>query len=132
MTTITITEVSNLRAGDTATLTYHGHQFAGEVWANDDGALFIGPAVVSYFDSTPAVGVTLVSATREVPDLPTKVGSVIANVVTMDGAEYDWAMLADPGDDAGVSWVVASSDGYDWVRHARIISWTPCTVEVQA
>ena len=132
MTTITITEVSNLRAGDTATLTYHGHQFTGEVWANDDGALFIGPAVVSYFDSTPAVGVTLVSATREVPDLPTKVGSVIANVVTMDGAEYDWAMLVDATDFSGVSWVVASADGYGRARPDQIVSWTPCTVEVQA
>ena len=65
------------------------------------------------------------------PDLPTELGSVIANVDTLFG-HYDWAMLADPGDNAGVSWVVASADGYKWVRPDEITSWTPCTVEVQS
>ena len=132
MTTITITDINQLRAGDVATLSYEGHEFTGEVRKDDFGTLWVGPVVVRHYNGDPSSSCTLVSATREVPDLPTQLGSVIANVVTRDGAEYDWAMLADPGDDAGVSWVVASSDGYDWVRHARIISWTPCTVEVQA
>ena len=132
MTTITITEVADLRAGDIATFRYDGHEFTGEVRKDDFGTLWVGPVVVRHYNGDPSRSCPLVSATREVPDLPTQLGSVIANVVTRDGAEYDWAMLADPGDDAGVSWVVAFSDGYDWVRPDQIISWTPCTVEVQA
>ena len=56
---------------------------------------------------------------------------MIANVVTKDGCHYDWAMLVDPTDGYGVSWVVSSADGYDWAYPDLIISWDACTVEVQ-
>jgi len=66
------------------------------------------------------------------PDLPTKLGSVIANVVLVGGHHYDWAMLVDPTDSLGVPWVVSSAKEYDWAFPDQIISWDACTVEVQS
>ena len=129
--TITITDIADLRVGDIATLSYKGYKFSGEVWRDDAGGLRVGNSIIRYPSGSPGDSLTLVSATREVPDLPTKLGSVIANVVTRDGGHYDWAMLADPMDVAGLSWVVSCPGEYDWVHPDQIISWTPCTVEVQ-
>ena len=42
MTTITITDIADLRAGDIATCSYKGHEFTGEVWAGEYGGLFAG------------------------------------------------------------------------------------------
>ena len=130
---ITITDISDLRVGDTATYSYKGHEFSGEVWDNDLGALWVGPVVVRHFGGTPSPYIALVSATREVPhhDLPTEVGSVIANVVLKNGGHYDLALLVDPADSAGLTWVVSEDSSYDWAHPDDIISWTPCTVEVQ-
>lgn len=130
MTTITITDIADLRAGDVATCSYEGHKFTGELWENAYGELFVGAAFVRYADGSPSPTISLVSATREVPDLPTEPGSVIANVVTRDGGHYDWAMLVDPGEAA--FWAATDDQSYAWLRSGRIVSWTPCTVEVQA
>ena len=133
MTTITITNINQLRAGDIATFSsFGGHEFSGEVWENKRGDLLIGPAVVRYFDATPSPSATLISATRTLSDLPSKPGSVIANVVTRDGCHYDWAMLAGPEDSAELWWVATTSVRYDWVRPDQITSWDACTVEVQS
>lgn len=129
--TITITNINQLRAGDIATCSYDGHEFTGEVWGSAYGPLFVGASFVRYADGRPSPAVSLVSATREVPDLPTELGSVIANVVTRDGCHYDWAMLADPTDGSGVLWIVSNADGYCWAHPDYIISWDACTVEVQ-
>ena len=94
--------------------------------------LRVGNSIIRYPSGTPGDSLTLVSATREVPDLPSKLGSVIANVVTEDGDRYDRAMLTDPGDSLGLSWVVSSADRSDWVRPDEITSWDACTVEVQS
>ena len=131
MTTITITDIADLRVGDIATLSYKGHEFTGEVWAGTYGELFVGGAFARYVDGHPSPVTSLVSATRELPDLPTKLGSVIANVVTEDGDRYDWAMLVDPTDRSGVSWVgVSSADTYGWAHPDQIVSWDACTIEV--
>ena len=131
MTTITITDIADLRVGDIATLRYKGHEFTGEVWAGAHGELFLGLTIVHYSVGYPSPSLTLISATREVPDLPTQLGSVIANVVLVGGYYYDWAMLTDPKDDSGQSWIACTADVYAWVRADLITSWTPCTVEVQ-
>ena len=68
----------------------------------------------------------------DIADLPTKLGSVITNVVTRDGGHYDWAMLADPADSMELWWVAVATNGYDWVHPDQITSWDACTVEVQA
>ena len=129
--TITITDIADLRAGDVATCSYRGHEFTGEVWAaSDDGSvLFAGAACVRVNDGRPSPAVSLVSATREVPDLPNELGSVIANVVTKDGDRYDRAMLAKPG---VCPWAATNEDGWDWLRMDEIVSWDACTVEVQS
>ena len=127
--TITITNINQLRAGDLATCSYEGHEFTGEVWANAYGGLLVGGHLVRFFDGLPTSRTTLVSATREVPDLPSKPGSVIANVVTKDGDRYDRAMLANPG---VCPWVATNEDGWDWLRMDEIVSWDACTVEVQS
>ena len=128
MTTITITDIADLRAGDIATLSYEGHEFTGEVWANFQGDLFVGDGVIRYANGLPASSRTLVSATREAA-LPTELGAVIANVIASNGYHYDWAMLVDPMDGSGRKWIVSDADEYG---PDQIISWTPCTVEVQA
>ena len=127
--TITITDIADLRAGDIATCSCEGHEFTGEVWAGEYGGLFVGGSLVRYFDGRPNPAVSLVSATREVPDLPNELGSVIANVVTKDGDRYDRAMLANPG---VCPWVATNEDGWDWLRMDEIVSWDACTVEVQS
>ena len=134
MTTITITDINQLRAGDVATCSYRGHEFTGEVWAaSDDGSvLFAGAACVRVNDGRPSPYVTLISATRDVPDLPTEPGSVIANVVTRYGLHYDWATLARMANRSGLMWIVSSANWYRWASPDEIISWDPCTVEVQS
>ena len=131
--TITITDIADLRAGDIATCSYDGHEFTGEAWPSSTyGPLFVGASFVRYADGSPNPAVPLISATRALPDLPIELGSVIANVVTRDGCHYDWAMpVTGPANSLGPSWVVSSADRYDWVHPDQIVSWTPCTVEVQ-
>lgn len=131
MTTITITDINQLRAGDVATLSYEGHEFTGEVRKDDFGTLWVGPVIVRHYNGDPSRSCPLVSATREMPDLPTKLGSVIANVVLAGGYHYSWAMLVDPGDDLGLSWVVSDADTYSWAYPDQITSWDACSVEVQ-
>ena len=46
MTTITITNIADLRAGDVATCTQEGHEFTGEVWAGAYGELFVPDAAL--------------------------------------------------------------------------------------
>ena len=132
MATITITDIADLRAGDIATFSFNDHEFTGKAWEGEDGGLLVGSTIVRYFDGNPSPYVSLISATRTLPALPIELGSVIANVVTRDGFHYDWAMLVDPLDSHGVSWVVASADRYDWVYSDLIISWDHCLVEVQS
>ena len=130
--TITITDIADLKVGDIATCSYKGHGFTGEVWEGMYGGLLVGKAFVCYGDGRPSPGTALVSATREVPDLPNELGSVIANVITRDGYHYDWAMLAGPEDSAELWWAATTSVRYDWVRPDQIASWDACTVEVQS
>ena len=130
MTTITITNLADLRAGDIATLSYEGHEFSGEVWAGAGGELFLGITIVHYNVGDPLPYLTLISATREVPDLPTEPGSVIANVVTESAERYDLAMLVGPTNYE--CWMVVNDKGYMWLLPEWIVSWDPCTVEVQA
>ena len=130
MTTITITNINQLRAGDIATLSYEGHEFTGEVWTGAYGELRVGATFIRFADGRSNSDTHLVSATREVPDLPTELGSVIANVDTLFG-HYDWAMLAGLANGMALSWIVSSANRYRWVRPEEITSWTPCTVEVQ-
>ena len=130
--TITITDIADLRVGDIATLSYDGHEFTGEVWVSPYGELIVGATCARFNSGRPSHVATFVSATREVPDLPTELGSVIANVVLVGGYHYDWAMLTDPKDDSGQSWIACTADVYAWVRADLITSWTPCTVEVQS
>ena len=127
--TITITDIADLRAGDVATCSYRGHEFTGEVWASFRGDLFVGETFVYSFDGHPSPTISLVSATRALPDLPIELGSVIANVVTKDGDRYDRAMLAKPG---VCPWAATNEDGWDWLRMDEIVSWDACTVEVQS
>ena len=130
MATITITDIADLRAGDVATCSYKDHKFTGEVWAGAHGELFLGPVVVRHYNGDPSPYLTRISATREVPDLPTELGSVIANVVRKNGLRYDWAMLADDSRPRG--WVATYDGGYVWIASDEIVSWDLCTVEVQA
>lgn len=122
MSTIEITRVEDVRAGDMATLAYEGHAFTGRVW-EDDG----GPRVGGSYLSSPYV--TLLGATREVPDLPTEPGSVIVNA-TIRGTEGVTAFLSASAWEPDVyRWI--SGDRIEGTREhdrANITAWTPARI----
>lgn len=72
MPTINIDKAEDLRAGDRVTFSYQGHEFTGEAWA-EHGRLFVGPTLVGRSEGRHR----FITATREVPDLPTEFGSLI-------------------------------------------------------
>src|SRR5690606_20870675 len=100
MSTIDITRVEDVRAGDVVTmLDEYGGTYVGPTRHSETlGAVFgpLGWAVVhpSWTDH-PAW--TVVRATREVPDLPTEPGSVIVNA-TIRGETGHTAILTPEGD----------------------------------
>lgn len=134
MTTIEITRVEDVRAGDVVT------------FADSAGGTYVGPARRAALDPTaeqlyfgPAGSGwpvmhryslwTFVRATREVPDLPTKPGSVIVNV-TAPGpgfkgvAEYPYGVLKCEG-----LWRLFTADGRFGDRGANEIgAWTPARI----
>ena len=128
MATINITDIADLCAGDIATFSYEGHEFTGEVWEGESGGLLVGATLVRDSNELPRHPISLVLATRKAA-LPTEPGAVIANVIASNGYHYDWAMLVDPMDGSGRKWIVSDADEYG---PDQIVSWTPCTVEVQA
>ena len=68
--------IGQVRIGDWVEGTYNGHMFDGEVWGIGDGMLLIGSMTIGYAGGAVAEGVGLDSLTRDVPDLPTKPGTV--------------------------------------------------------
>lgn len=125
MTTRTITDPADWRAGDTATIEYEGHAATGEVWENGPGSLLVGTTTIRFPDGrTPATVTTTV--TREVPDLPTETGSVIF-VTEVRGVREDIPVVAALDTDG--DWVTARRfGGHQWHNPEHITDWAPAKV----
>ena len=92
MTTITITDVEETRVGDYVTLRdYSGHEWSGIAWSDSDALLIGSGDVVRYYAKARFAIHGFVSATREIPDLPTSPGSVIIADARATKAGTSWS-----------------------------------------
>lgn len=121
MSTVEITRAEDVREGDRVTLTRNGTAVSGTV-----RSVTHGDATHIDIATLPCVLIvgdgywTLVSASREVPDLPTEEGSVIVKA-TIRGVEGRTAILDDDG-----YWVTTTLvGGYRFHEPKVITSWEP-------
>ena len=91
--------IDQVQPGDWIEATYDDHKFAGEVWQSETGALVVGVSTIRWENRVRVFGIEITAITRDVPDLPTKPGTVgratvrgVPNVRIMltDGV-YEWA-----------------------------------------
>lgn len=126
--TITITDLSEVRAGDLCTVEIGGRQYTGPAYARGGGILDWGGHALRYADGEPGTLAAFVSATREAPTLPTKAGRVIL-VHEADGKVSDPPVLAMHDGTELVPWGVARQIGnLDWLRDEDIARWQECDV----
>lgn len=123
-----ITNRDDLRVGDVATFTHHGHEFTGPLWEREEGTLFLGPEGVRYgHKSRWSEYFTFVRATREVPPLPTEPGSVIL-VTECRGVRVDEPVLAVRDIEGEWTTPTGRLAGYRWHLPEHITEWTPAKV----
>lgn len=127
MNTIEITRIEDVRDGDRVTLTRDGTVLTGEVFRVRHGS------ARTYFEMTGMGDMSVAraggawvfhGATREVPDLPTKEGSVIVNA-TIRGETGHTAILDDDG-----SWFTPRPVGGVFYLHSpeSITYWEPARI----
>lgn len=97
MTKKTITKVEDLQDGDIATFRYAGRDYTGPVFVDKDNDLRFMDWVLLWGDhkGPSSLADFFVSATREVPALPTEPLSVITDVIVESGNTYPLAMRTD-------------------------------------
>ena len=127
-----ITNREDLRVGDIATFTHHGHKFAGPLWEREEGTLFLGPEGVRYKHRHTgelrwSQYFEFVSGTREAPPLPTEPGSVIL-VSECRGERVDVPVLAVCDGEGEWRTFGHMFDGCMWHRPDHITAWTPARV----
>ena len=126
MSTVEITRVEDVRAGDVVTLSYQGHEFTGVAWVDpDSGGLNVGPEGIKWYrqDGPVADIASFVRATREVSDLPVEYGSVITKA-TVRGVEGQTVILDPEGD-----WFTTECiDGHYYHDPEDITAWEPARI----
>ena len=126
--TITITDLSEVRAGDLCIVEIGGRQYTGPAYARVGGILDWGGHALRYPNGEPGTLAAFVSATREAPTLPTKAGSVIL-VHEADGKVCDPPVLAVNDGTELVPWnVVRPIGGYFWFSDEDITRWQACEI----
>ena len=127
--TITITDLADVRDGDTVTVEFAGGTFVGPAYTSGLGDMSAGGWRIRKRDGDPGEATTFVSATREVPDLPTELGSVIL-IHEIDSRPIEPPIPAIRADLSDRSWVVPGMDmGRAWWYAAgRITRWETCVV----
>ena len=128
MSTVEITRVEDVRAGDVVTITRNGTTVVGKIRDVEHGDYT--HLDIAALSSRLIVGDdywwTFVSATREVPDLPdlpTEPGSVIVNA-TIRGVEGLTAILDPEGD-----WFTTERiDGHYYHDPEDITAWEPARI----
>ena len=125
--TITITDLSEVRAGDLCTVEIEGRQYTGPAYSGVGNVLKWGGHTLRY-NGVPRPYVTFVSATRESPSLPTELGSAILIHEAL-GKVCDPPVLATHDGTDLVPWGVARRIGnLDWLHDEHITRWQECDV----
>jgi len=126
MSTIEITDVSQVREGDVVTLAYRGHSFTGEAWNDPDNeGLNVGADAIKWYGRLDRPHAVFIRATREVPDLPTEPGSVIVNA-TIKGVSGLTAILDQDG--LRRTWLVVGHPISQFASAEDIAAWTPARI----
>ena len=125
---IKITDLKDVRDGDMVTVEIGCRPYTCPAYARGGGILDWGGHALRYSSGEPGITTALVSATREVPSLPTRAGSVIL-VHKADGKVCDPPVLAMHDGTDHLPWgVVRQSGGFDWLRDEDITRWQECDV----
>jgi len=129
MSTVEITRVEDVRAGDVVTMTdKHGGTYTGPTRHSETLGAVFGPLgwAVNHPLWTDHPAWTFVRATREVPDLPTEPGSVIVNA-TIRGVEGQTAIRLGDINWVGTRTWVTTTRVEDYWYHAPedITAWEP-------
>ena len=128
--TITITDLKDVRDGDICTVVIHGRQYTGPAYRDGDAILFC-----DYFlrdrDGRRDAYVTLISATRIIPSLPTERGSTILVHEACDEVCYP-PVLAVRNEGGMLPWCMTRRLGLAlWLNDADITQWQAATVTAQ-
>ena len=125
--TITITDLSEVRAGDLCTVEIGGHQYTGPAYSGVGNVLRWGGHTLRY-NGVPRPYVTFVSATREVLALPTEPGSMIL-VHEALGETCDPPVVAVHDGDSVDPWMTSRQVGaFFWLSDRDITRWQECDV----
>ena len=126
--TITITDLADVQDGDMVTVEIAGRQYTGPAYAGegDSRNLFWGGYLLRYSTGKPDGYVTFVSATRIIPSLPTKAGSVIL-VHEARGETCDPPVVAVHDGDSVDPWRASQQVGaFFWLSDKDITRWQEC------
>ena len=102
--------IDQVQPGDWVEATAGDHKFAGEVWQSETGALVVGVSTIRWENRVRVFGIEITAITRDVPDLPTKPGTV--GRATVRGVQDVRIMLL-----AGVDEWISAVPVSGWVSH---------------
>ena len=126
--TITITDLAQVRDGDICTVEIEGRQYTGPAYAGGGDSLIWGGHALRYSSEEPGILVAFVSATRIIPSLPTKAGSVIL-VHEACGEVCDPPVVAVHDGDSVDPWKASRQVGaFFWLSDEDITRWQECDV----
>ena len=131
--TITITDLSEVREGDLCTVEIEGRQYMGPAYVGkgDSTILLWGGYLMRYSTGKPNAYVTLISATRIIPSLPTKLGSAIFIHEARGEVCYP-PVLAVRNEGGLPPWCMSRRIGLAlWLNDADITQWQAATVTAQ-
>ena len=127
---ITITDLADVRDGDTCTVEIGGRQYTGPAYAGegDSRILLWGGYMLRYSSGKPSITIALVSATRETPSLPTERGSAIFIHKAL-GEVCDPPVQAIHDGDTVYPWIPERAIcGTFWLNEDDITRWQECDV----
>ena len=124
---IKITDLADVQDGDMVTVEIEGRQYTGPAYAGGGGILLWGEYLLRYASGEPGI-IAFVSATREVPALPTEPGSMIL-VHEALGETCDPPVVAVHDGDSVDPWKASRQVGaFFWLGDKDITRWQECDV----
>lgn len=125
--TITITDLADVRDGDICTVKLGGRQYTGPAYSGVGNVLKWGGHILRY-NGEPYAYVVFLSATREVPALPTEPGSMIL-VHEALGETCDPPVVAVHDGNSVDPWKASRQVGaFFWLSDGDITRWQECDV----
>ena len=124
---ITITDLADVRDGDTCTVEIGGRQYTGPAYSGVGNVLKWGGHTLRY-NGVPRPFVVFLSATRETPSLPTERGSAIFIHEAL-GEVCDPPVQAIHDGDTVYPWIPERAIcGTFWLNEDDITRWQECDV----